>query len=243
MPPLHLSLHLPRSSGSACRRSDCLIFSLFHRLTGPESLPERFPGPHRHCTCLHAGLHQMPGNLEPGNPMRQLRFPNEIPRNCLQVVDSWIGAHPQTGRGIGVSGTKFGSARIACLGFFLVCAAGSAMAQEADQVNESVSENPAVAVAPATDGGGENTNPLVPSELEQQGAPAAAPAQGSGLHGNFFERLGQFYKEDWTGKLPSSPTPPRRPLDAPWTRRRFRVRTGDMADRLRLACRMATNVH
>jgi hypothetical protein len=89
------------------------------------------------------------------------------------------------------------------------------MAQEADEANEAVSENPAVAVAPATDGGGKNANPLVLGELEQQGTPAAAPAQGSGLHGNFFERLGQFYKEDWTGKLPSSPTPPRRALDAP----------------------------
>ena len=89
------------------------------------------------------------------------------------------------------------------------------MAQEADQVNEAVSENPAVAVAPATDGGGKNANALVIGELEQQGTPAAAPAQGSGLHGNFFERLGQFYKEDWTGKLPSSPTPPRRALHAP----------------------------
>ena len=61
-----------------------------------------------------------------------------------------------------MSGTKFGSARVACLGFFLVCAAGFAMAQEAEEVNEPVSQNPAVAVAPATDGGGTDTNQFVP---------------------------------------------------------------------------------
>lgn len=31
----------------------------------------------------------------------------------------------------------------------------------------------------------------------------------------FFARLGGFYKADWTGKLPSSPSPQRRALDAP----------------------------
>jgi hypothetical protein len=33
--------------------------------------------------------------------------------------------------------------------------------------------------------------------------------------GNFAQRLGHFYVADWTGKLPSGPTPTRRALDAP----------------------------
>ena len=35
------------------------------------------------------------------------------------------------------------------------------------------------------------------------------------LRGNFFERLGQFYVQDWKGTNPSGPTPARRALDAP----------------------------
>ena len=109
----------------------------------------------------------------------------------------------------------YSSARVACLGFFLVCAASFAIAQEIDGVNEVVSDNPTVAAVSAAEGGAPYNSASVPAQLQQQGTAAAAPADGSGLHGNFFERLGQFYKEDWTGKLPSSPTPPRRALDAP----------------------------
>ena len=43
----------------------------------------------------------------------------------------------------------------------------------------------------------------------------APPADSQPLSGNFLQRLGTFYKEDWTGKLPSSPTPARRALEAP----------------------------
>jgi hypothetical protein len=114
-----------------------------------------------------------------------------------------------------VLGTKCSSGRVACLGFFLVCATGVTLAQESVAANEAVSGNPAAAVAPATDAGITYNIPLVPRELQQPGTTAAAPASDSGLQGNFFERLAQFYKLDWEGKLPGSPTPPRRSLEAP----------------------------
>ena len=114
-----------------------------------------------------------------------------------------------------VLGTKCSSVRVAYLGFFLVCATGVTLAQESVAANEAVSGNPAAAVAPATDAGITYNIPLVPRELQQPGTTAAAPASDSGLQGNFFERLAQFYKLDWEGKLPGSPTPPRRSLEAP----------------------------
>jgi hypothetical protein len=43
--------------------------------------------------------------------------------------------------------------------------------------------------------------------------PAAPPAVAA--QGNFFERLGHFYLDDWTGKAASGPAPARRALDAP----------------------------
>jgi hypothetical protein len=45
-------------------------------------------------------------------------------------------------------------------------------------------------------------------------AQATTPT-ASGDQGNFLQRLGGFYKADWTGHLPSSPAPARRMLDAP----------------------------
>ncbi|WP_263410422.1 porin [Terriglobus tenax] len=41
-----------------------------------------------------------------------------------------------------------------------------------------------------------------------------APQQND-LKGNFLQRLGGYYKADWTGKLPGGPAPERRALDAP----------------------------
>jgi len=49
------------------------------------------------------------------------------------------------------------------------------------------------------------------------GSDAAAAASGSTLHGNFFQRLGQAYMQDWKGTAPSGPTPPYRGYPAPLT--------------------------
>jgi Putative beta-barrel porin-2, OmpL-like. bbp2 len=113
-----------------------------------------------------------------------------------------------------LSGIKYGSARIACLSLFLVSAIGVAVAQEPVVMKDGDSSNAIAAAASNTNEGTMYNVPLVPVELQQQGG-TAAPVSGSGLQGNFFERLGQFYKEDWEGKLPSSPAPARRALDAP----------------------------
>jgi len=44
---------------------------------------------------------------------------------------------------------------------------------------------------------------------------AQSAAQSSAPQRTFFTRLANFYKSDWTGKLPASSAPPRRALDAP----------------------------
>jgi Putative beta-barrel porin-2, OmpL-like. bbp2 len=57
---------------------------------------------------------------------------------------------------------------------------------------------------------------------DPQGAGNAAGGQGASnssannaLTGNFFERLVQFYKQDWAGKNPAGPSPAKRGLPAP----------------------------
>jgi hypothetical protein len=44
---------------------------------------------------------------------------------------------------------------------------------------------------------------------------ASSSTEVSALKGNFFQRLSGFYAADWAGKLPSSPAPARRMLEAP----------------------------
>ncbi|AEU38699.1 outer membrane beta-barrel protein [Granulicella mallensis] len=51
--------------------------------------------------------------------------------------------------------------------------------------------------------------------LLQAAADTAAQHQAELQSGNFFQRLGRFYVDDWTGKLPSGPAPARRALEAP----------------------------
>src|SRR6202048_4835313 len=104
-----------------------------------------------------------------------------------------------------------GSARVACLSLFLMCAFGVVVAQGPSNAKDVETSNP-MASTSGTDEGVRYKVPLVPVEL--QGA-NAAPAPGAGLQGNFLQRLGKFYKADWTGKLPSSPAPARRALHAP----------------------------
>ena len=112
-----------------------------------------------------------------------------------------------------LSGMKYGSARLACLGLFLVCAM-SALAQEPVEAKEDATDTSIAVAAHETNEGTMYNVPLVPAELQKQGT-TAAQTSGAGLQGNFFQRLGEFYWRDWTGKLPSSPGPERRALDAP----------------------------
>jgi hypothetical protein len=111
-------------------------------------------------------------------------------------------------------GTKVGSTRVAWLSLIFACAAGVAAAQGPVDTKEVGSVDTTAASATETSEGRMYNVPLVPAELQKHGNPAT-PASGAGLQGNFFERLGGFYKEDWTGTLPSASTPPRRALDAP----------------------------
>jgi len=89
---------------------------------------------------------------------------------------------------------------------------GVVAAQGPDEAKEVGISSTMVAASPGTDEGVMYKVPLVPAELQAAGA---AHAPGAGLQGNFLQRIGGFYKADWTGKLPSSAAPVRRALDAP----------------------------
>ena len=107
--------------------------------------------------------------------------------------------------------TKSSSMRVACMGFFLVGTCGAVVVPGPSEAKDSDS---AIVAASGVDEGVMYKVPLVPTEL-QGGDAAPASAPGAGLQGNFLQRLGGFYKADWTGKLPSSSAPARRVLDAP----------------------------
>jgi hypothetical protein len=101
------------------------------------------------------------------------------------------------------SSNKADSARIMCLSIFLVCSFAGAHAQ-----NGPSSESQPIASIENPDAG---TIYRVPGVSD---AAQPSSATGPALSGNFFQRLGGYYKADWTAKLPSSSTP-RRVLDAP----------------------------
>ena len=73
------------------------------------------------------------------------------------------------------SKTKYGSARIACLGLFLVCASDFVLAQEPDEAKGAATGNTIVAVAPEQNEGITYNVPLVPADLQKSGA-TATPA-------------------------------------------------------------------
>jgi Putative beta-barrel porin-2, OmpL-like. bbp2 len=113
-----------------------------------------------------------------------------------------------------LSKTKQGSAQIARLGLFLVCASGFVLAQGPDEGKGVASGTTIVAAAPEANEGVMYNVPGVPADMQKSGT-TAAQASGAELHGSFFERLAEFYWADWNGKLPGSPTPTRRALDPP----------------------------
>jgi hypothetical protein len=96
-------------------------------------------------------------------------------------------------------------------GGILAQGSGGSDSERATVVDSSSSSSSVAAV----DEGVLYNVPLVPSALQQDAAGSSAAAGTATLHGNFIQRLGQFYWADWRGKLPSSPAPKRRMLDAP----------------------------
>src|ERR1700710_1730008 len=85
-----------------------------------------------------------------------------------------------------------------CAGLFVEGGSGEALAEwNAPTINESSSASEGVMYK-------------VPGVPDSQAATPDSSAQG-----NFLQRLGGYYKADWTGHLPSSPAPARRMLDAP----------------------------
>lgn len=100
---------------------------------------------------------------------------------------------------------KCGPACVAGLGFLLAWGASGASAQEIRDTTSVL----ATKVQPDADAAGGVTYNM-PLSLHEDGAHAPGAAKE-----NFFERLGGFYKADWTGKLPASPAQTRRALDVP----------------------------
>jgi hypothetical protein len=113
------------------------------------------------------------------------------------------------------SKTECGSARIACLGLFLVCSTGLVGAQVPDENKQVGTEGVPVAAASVANEGIMDKGLLVPAAMQKSTPTHEPQTSQTELQGNFFERLGGFYKADWTGKLPGSPAPVRRALDAP----------------------------
>jgi Putative beta-barrel porin-2, OmpL-like. bbp2 len=70
--------------------------------------------------------------------------------------------------------------------------------------------NPAASVAQANSDGQDSQQPA-PAASQ----PKAANTDNYVLQGNFFQRLAQFYKQDWAGTNPSTPSPAKRGLPAP----------------------------
>jgi hypothetical protein len=99
-------------------------------------------------------------------------------------------------------------APIVGLGVFLVCQSDVVLAQSTDN-NDNNTEQVALVTEnhPATSGFYKLPGVTTPLSGDQ----AAAPADDAG----FWRRWGRFYKQDWTGTLPSSGTPERRALPAP----------------------------
>lgn len=128
------------------------------------------------------------------------------------------------------SSNKADSARIVCLSLFLVCSFASALAQDGPS-----SESQPIASIESPDAGTIYKVPGV-SDTAQSSSEA-----GPALSGNFFHRLGGFYKADWTGKLPA-----RRHRGGYWTllwtRLRSPARTGATAERRRSVWRTATSI-
>ena len=90
-------------------------------------------------------------------------------------------------------------------------------AQNGDTSSSSVatSSNPAdtTATAPSSARNADAESPLQAANgSSAQNSPDNANYV---LKGNFFQRLAQFYKQDWAGKNPSTPLPPKRGLPAP----------------------------
>jgi hypothetical protein len=110
---------------------------------------------------------------------------------------------------------KYGSARCACLSLFLISAATGTVAQTPGETKDvKVPGSELVATAPDGNEGIMYKVPLIPAEFQKQKTSGEQPATETS-QGNFFQRLGSFYKQDWTGKLPASAPSARRALDAP----------------------------
>src|ERR1700722_7659573 len=125
-------------------------------------------------------------------------------------------SRPATGDGMKWTVIKQDSARVAWLGLIFV-GTRAVMAQAPDEARNVDSVDTAIVAAPELNSGELLKMPVPSADDQKHGSTAANNTQtaGDGLQGDFIQRLTRFYWADWTGKLPSSPAPARRALDAP----------------------------
>lgn len=109
---------------------------------------------------------------------------------------------------------KCSLARGTCFVVTLACASGFVTAQEIVSANEPGDDSAVILTHPSSD---ESVLHNVLREVQgrQTQGSGAVSTVDPGPQGNFFQSLGKFYADDWTRKLPASPTPQRRALDAP----------------------------
>src|SRR5271154_5287364 len=101
---------------------------------------------------------------------------------------------------------------------------GASVAPANSTVNVTPDSSSSAQALTASSGGDSAAAPM-PATNGSDGADqqAASPAGAQNkpndanyvLTGNFFQRLAQFYKQDWAGTNPSTPLPPKRGLPAP----------------------------
>jgi hypothetical protein len=106
---------------------------------------------------------------------------------------------------------KYGLARVTCFVVLLAFASGFVAAQEIVSAN---GDGAVILNRPNADESAiHNVLPDVQAKQTQGSGAVSTPDPES--QGNVFKRLGKFYADDWTGKLPASAAPERRALDAP----------------------------
>jgi hypothetical protein len=87
-----------------------------------------------------------------------------------------------------------------------------ALSSAADNANANVDQNGSVAPQTASAAAPQQNSS---SQANAQQTATPKPPQDHVLEGNFFQRLAQFYRQDWAGTNPSTPLPPKRGLPAP----------------------------
>jgi Putative beta-barrel porin-2, OmpL-like. bbp2 len=97
----------------------------------------------------------------------------------------------------------------------LLIASQTAFFQNITQAQDAALSTNNKDAAMATAAGGDDKTSSSDGKRDDSGSRPPAENPGSALQGSFFQRLAQFYEQDWDGKNPAGETPAKRGLPAP----------------------------